>query len=841
MKGAFVTVALVIGVLAAGDPLSAAGQQDLPRFRSSVDLTSVDVSVFDNRGRPVTDLKPEEFDVRIDGARRRVVSAEWVPLETPERPAAPPPPEGYTSNESATGGRLILTVVDELNIRAGGTLGIRNAVNAFLDKLQPSDRIAVVGIGQGAPSTPFTADRERLKNALVRMIGQRRTTFGSEYNVSLAEALDIDRNMPGVLESVVARECAGLRFPDNEQCAGGVRAQADITARDGMLDGAQTITALRSLLIALRRIDAPKTLLFISEGFVLGDNAGAVVELGALSAAARTSMYSLKLDDQLFAASAEVRSPSMTQFGDRMARAEGLELLAGAARGSLFNITGTGAGVFDRLATELSGYYLLGVESGATDKDGKTHPIRVEVTRQGITIRARRALLATREDLKPRNAREAVMAALATPLPVSALPMRVASFSLQGPEAQKVQLLIHADIGVDYSSSRVVSLGYIISDGEGRIVDSQAGDARLPPIMNGVPSALQFSGGASLAPGDYLLKLAVVEGDRVGTVEHTIHAGLVPAGPVKVSDLMVGGPTSDAELLQPTVGHTVVFGTLHGYVEVYGSDSRGLKARYDIVPDPQGDPLLSDDAPARPAGESRTIFSRMMPVRQLPPGQYFLRVTLSAGGSPVKTLIRGFEVAAPAVLMTSAKPGDLSMPTDVFLSVTDQMLSRPFVMSELSKPETLRTFRGRVSSGARDAFDKGVALLTAGQYSKAEDTFKAAIDTDAESTAVLAYLAACFAAAGHDLEAASAWQTALIEGSDLPQIYEWLSDALMRNRDLSQARAVLEEATAKWPADPRFARPMAMIYATFGQGREAVRSLERHLAEHPTDADASFL
>jgi Tfp pilus assembly protein PilF len=266
-----------------------------------------------------------------------------------------------------------------------------------------------------------------------------------------------------------------------------------------------------------------------------------------------------------------------------------------------------------------------------------------------------------------------------------------------------------------------------------------------------------------------------------------------------------------------------------------------LKARYDIVPDVQGDPILSEDATARPAGDSRTIFTRMLPVRQLPPGQYFLRVTLSAGETAVKTLVRSFEVAAPAVLMTSAKPGDLSMPADVFLSVTDQMLARPVAAADFSKPETLRTFRARVSNTAREAFDKGVVFLTAGQYSKAEDTFKSVIDTDAESTAVLAYLAACFAAAGHDAEAASAWQTSLIEGSDLPQIYEWLGDALMRNRDLSQARAVLEEATAKWPSDPRFARPMALIYATFGQGREAVRSLERYLADHPTDPDALFL
>jgi len=52
----------------------------------------------------------------------------------------------------------------------------------------------------------------------------------------------------------------------------------------------------------------------------------------------------------------------------------------------------------------------------------------------------------------------------------------------------------------------------------------------------------------------------------------------------------------------------------------------------------------------------------------------------------------------------------------------------------------------------------------------------------------------------------------------------------MRLRNLSQARSILEEAVVKWPSDLRFAKPLALLYATFGQGREAVRTLERHLA-----------
>ena len=102
-------------------------------------------------------------------------------------------------------------------------------------------------------------------------------------------------------------------------------------------------------------------------------------------------------------------------------------------------------------------------------------------------------------------------------------------------------------------------------------------------------------------------------------------------------------------------------------------------------------------------------------------------------------------------------------------------------------------------------------------------------------------MAATFAASGHDREASSAWQTALVDGSDLPEIYDWLAGTLMRNRDLGLARGVLEEAVGKWPSDLRFARPIALVYATFGQGQEAVRSLERYLVAHPGDVESMLM
>ena len=67
------------------------------------------------------------------------------------------------------------------------------------------------------------------------------------------------------------------------------------------------------------------------------------------------------------------------------------------------------------------------------------------------------------------------------------------------------------------------------------------------------------------------MKLAVAEGDRVGSVEHLVHAALPVAGGLTLSELMVGGPLEVGELLTPTIGYQINFGAVHGYVEVYGA------------------------------------------------------------------------------------------------------------------------------------------------------------------------------------------------------------------------------------------------------------------------------
>src|SRR5437899_8902111 len=106
-----------------GLPFVSAQQQPPPKpsFQTSVEVTSLDVTVVDDRGKPVANLTPADFVVRVDGNTRRVVTAEWIPLAAePASGTVALPPDGYSTNESATGGRLIVMAIDQPNIRFGG-------------------------------------------------------------------------------------------------------------------------------------------------------------------------------------------------------------------------------------------------------------------------------------------------------------------------------------------------------------------------------------------------------------------------------------------------------------------------------------------------------------------------------------------------------------------------------------------------------------------------------------------------------------------------------------------------------------------------------------------------
>ncbi len=856
-SSAALAAAVVVALVSVPAVPQAQDAQTTPSFRAGVEALPVDVSVVDERGQPIRDLIPADFTVRIDNRPRRVISAQWIAAGVgPVAAAAPIVPEGYVSNESAGGGRLIALVIDQPNIPFGDMRPIRDAVDGFLDRLTPADRVAIIGLGQPSVTTAFTADKEQLKQAVARIPGQRLTPGGgSSHDISVATAMAIERGDDSALNQVVSRDCIGTAR-QRQPCVQEIQAEATSIAETMRQSGNNTLLNLREILTSLKAIDGPKTMMYVSQGFFTdrerGDDVGRISELGGLASAARTNIYSLRMEDNSEITRAKASIPQMS-FADDMARRYALETLTAAAGGALFNLTGTGSAVFERISAELSGSYLLGVEPDARDRDGKQHPVRVDVGRSNVTIRSHRTMLAggpAGDSATPAGARspqQAVTAALSSPLPASSLPIRAIAFAFRGLDAGKLRLLIHAEIGSGYTTPQRLPVAYYVVDKNGRSIDGQMTDVRLTPAAGGVPSALVFTGGASVDPGDYTVKIAAADGTRVGSVDLPVHASLLDLGRVKLTELLAGGPLPPVNLLRPSVDTRISFGSVHGYLEAYGPEAATLGVRFEVAAEERGPAILSADVQGVIVGDERVVFSQMIPVQALPPGFYRLRAMVSQGNTLVTTLARAFEIAPPERLEASksvdaaATLSAAASAAPLYLPVEPRELSHPFDRDAALKPETLAVFQARVVPAARPPFDEGIAHLQKREYKDAETSFKKAIQPDADSAAPLVYLGVTYAAAGRDTQATSAWRTAMFGADDVPQLYEWLGDALMRLRSSGEARPIFEEASTRFPADNRFAKPLALLYATFGKGLDAVRLLETSVATRQDDQTSLFL
>src|SRR5205823_4428048 len=149
---------------------------------------------------------------------------------------------------------------------------------------------------------------------------------------------------------------------ERQACKDEIRAEAQDVASEARQSGAMALGGLREVLNSIKAIEGPKTLIFVSQGFFTdrerGDDTSRITEIGGLASAARTHIYSLRLEQSSNIAQQKASQPQLSQE-DQMLRRYGLETLTAAAGGALFNVAGTGGAVFDRLRSELSGYYLL--------------------------------------------------------------------------------------------------------------------------------------------------------------------------------------------------------------------------------------------------------------------------------------------------------------------------------------------------------------------------------------------------------------------------------------------------------------------------------------------------
>src|SRR5215472_8211234 len=262
------TAAVASGLFVALVAVLHAQDAQTPSFRAGVEALPIDVVVLDDRGQPVRDLIAADFTIRIDGRARRVISTQWVAAAATTRGVTVPAvPEGYVSNETAAGGRLMALVIDQPNIHFGDIRPLRDAMNAFVDRLAPSDRLAVIGLGQPTVTTPFLGDKNQIKEAIGRIPGQKPSSATTQHDVSASAAMAVADGDDSTLEQLAARDCGNPRTKQYTICREEIRGDAVTIAEQTRQAGNLTMLGLRELLTSMKAIEGPKTLLYVSQGF----------------------------------------------------------------------------------------------------------------------------------------------------------------------------------------------------------------------------------------------------------------------------------------------------------------------------------------------------------------------------------------------------------------------------------------------------------------------------------------------------------------------------------------------------------------------------------------------
>ena len=374
-------------------------QEQSQRIRVTVEVVPVDVQVLDRTGQPVPGLGPDKFTVTINGKRRRVISAEQIRSDASDEGAGP----AAGSPASTTPKRVIMLAVDCISFDATASREVIQSVAVFVKGLQPDDYVGLSAYPNGAEIAP-TVDHATVLRALGNIVGQRDGPGLGQFNLRPSEIVDASRDIPlgggDTLDAVVAREC-GFE-------GGGPNCRTmlinEITSAALYYEGQSTASLgmLRNLVTRMQAYPGRKTVILVSGGIIASDTPGGRPDLGSLgmqvgreAARANTAIYAMFLDTSLYDQfGAETRRGERTAGNkgrDRAILARWLEQFTGSAGGALFTVSvGNASPALARIQTELSSYYLLGVEPADEDRDGRTHEVAVKTTQSNVTVRGRR-------------------------------------------------------------------------------------------------------------------------------------------------------------------------------------------------------------------------------------------------------------------------------------------------------------------------------------------------------------------------------------------------------------------------------------------------------------------
>ncbi len=414
-----------------------AAQEQRPTFRTEANFVRVDVYPTAH-GKPVTDLKQEDFEVLEDNVPQEVRTFEHVVVQAPTAEEAAARPEPNTIEQSRqmaseSKARLFVLFLDTYHISTGGAMVVRDALVRFLRRaLGPDDLIAVTTPELSASTLTFSRRTGSIEDLVDKFYRWSRRDVITEYDPIEEQYMQCypsgmgeSGRMSAIAREMIERRRERIALESLDELVvhlGGIREErkAVLAVSEGWVlyrpnYQLSQVTSGQQFMGDQLQVRCDRDRAELS----LEDHQRDFQHLADDANRANVSFYPLDprglvvFDQSLSTGQLDANLDML----NRTSRLESLESLASATDGiAIVNSNDIDRGL-RRVVDDLTSYYLLGYYSTNPKLDGGFRAIKVKMKRPGIDLRYRRGYrAATKEEVASRAAAAPVPGAAPSPV-----------------------------------------------------------------------------------------------------------------------------------------------------------------------------------------------------------------------------------------------------------------------------------------------------------------------------------------------------------------------------------------------------------------------------------------
>jgi VWFA-related protein len=211
----------VLLIISTGRAQQRPSEQKDDVIRINAELVQTDVTVLDKQGRFVEGLRPEQFELLVEGKPQNISFFEEVTagsrreaaLITERNSAGPATEKDNVTTDSTTStarGRTVFFFVDDMHLSPDSLLRTRRTLQQFVDKVMGgSDQVAVTtASGQLGFLQQLTNNKAVLGLAIERLKPrQYSVTDMQDPPMTEYQAYAVEQNQPDVIELFVEKTC----------------------------------------------------------------------------------------------------------------------------------------------------------------------------------------------------------------------------------------------------------------------------------------------------------------------------------------------------------------------------------------------------------------------------------------------------------------------------------------------------------------------------------------------------------------------------------------------------------------------------------------------------------